>query len=163
MHLTDATRFSPQFIENKLKFSPYIKECVCVGNQRDFIAAMICIDYPNVGKWAEGKRISYTTYTDLAGKAEVIALLAKEVDKVNATLPETTRINRFVLLYKELDADDDELTRTRKVRRAFVEDRYRHVIEGMYAGATSIPIDAVIKYQDGKTSQIKTTLAIQDL
>ncbi|HSG29514.1 MAG TPA: hypothetical protein VLA34_13625, partial [Candidatus Krumholzibacterium sp.] len=163
MHLTDATRFSPQFIENKLKFSPYIKECVCLGNQRDFLAAMICIDYPNVGKWAEGRRISYTTYTDLAGKAEVLALLAKEVEKVNATLPETTRIKRFVLLYKELDADDDELTRTRKVRRAFVGERYRHVIEGLYAGETSIPIDAVIKYQDGKTSQIKTTLAIRDL
>ena len=84
------------------------------------------------GKWAEGRRISYTTYTDLAGKAEVLALLAKEVDKVSATLPETTRIKRFVLLYKELDADDEELTRTRKVRRAFVEERYRHVIEASY-------------------------------
>ncbi len=82
---------------------------------------------------------------------------------MNATLPETTRIRRFLLLYKELDADDDELTRTRKVRRAFVGERYRHVIEGIYAGAASIPIDAVIKYQDGKTSQIRTTLAIRDL
>ena len=163
MHLTDGTRFSPQFIENKLKFSPYIKECVCLGHERDFIASMICIDYPNVGKWAESRRISYTTYTDLAGKAEVLELIAKEVDKVNATLPETTRIRRFLLLYKELDADDDELTRTRKVRRAFVGERYRHVIEGMYTGAASIPIDAVIKYQDGKTSQIRTTLAIRDL
>ena len=163
MHLTDGTRFSPQFIENKLKFSPYIKECVCLGHERDFIASMICIDYPNVGKWAESRRISYTTYTDLAGKAEVLELIAKEVDKVNATLPETTRIRRFLLLYKELDADDDELTRTRKVRRAFVGERYRHVIEGIYAGAASIPIDAVIKYQDGKTSQIRTTLAIRNL
>ncbi|MGZ8446921.1 MAG: AMP-binding protein [Candidatus Deferrimicrobiaceae bacterium] len=163
MHLTDGTRFSPQFIENKLKFSPYIKECVCLGHERDFIASMICIDYPNVGKWAESRRISYTTYTDLAGKGEVLELTAKEVDKVNATLPETTRIRRFLLLYKELDADDDELTRTRKVRRAFVGERYRHVIEGMYTGAASIPIDAVIKYQDGKTSQIRTTLAIRDL
>jgi long-chain acyl-CoA synthetase len=163
MHLTDGTGFSPQFIENKLKFSPYIKECVCLGNARDFLATMICIDYPNVGKWAEGKRISYTTYTDLAGKPEVLELLAKEVEKVNATLPESTRIRRIVLLYKELDADDDELTRTRKVRRSFVGERYRHVIEGMYAEATSIPVDAVIKYQDGKTSQIRTTLAVRDL
>ncbi len=163
MHLKNATRFSPQFIENKLKFSPYIKECVCLGNGREFIASMICIDYPNVGKWAESRRISYTTYTDLAGKPEVQELLAKEVDKVNITLPEATRIRRFVLLYKELDPDDDELTRTRKVRRAFVEERYVHVIEGMYAGATSIPIDAVIKYQDGKTSRIRTTLAIRTL
>jgi long-chain acyl-CoA synthetase len=163
MHLNDGTRFSPQFIENKLKFSPYIKECVCLGNQRDFIASMICIDYPNVGKWAESRRLSYTTYTDLAAKPEVLDLLAKEVEKVNATLPETTRVQKFVPLYKELDADDDELTRTRKVRRAFVGERYKHVIEAMYAGENAIPIDATIKYQDGKTSRIKTTLIIRNL
>ena len=163
MHLNDATRFSPQFIENKLKFSPYIKECVCLGNQRDFIASMICIDYPNVGKWAESRRLSYTTYTDLAAKPEVLELLAKEVEKVNVTLPETTRVKKFVPLYKELDADDDELTRTRKVRRAFVGDRYKHVIEGIYAGEDAIPIDATIKYQDGKTSRIKTTLCVRNL
>ncbi|TRZ97986.1 MAG: long-chain fatty acid--CoA ligase [Deltaproteobacteria bacterium] len=163
MHLNDATRFSPQFIENKLKFSPYIKECVCLGNDRDFIASMLCIDYPNVGKWAESRRLSYTTYTDLAAKPEVLELLAKEVETVNATLPETTRVRKFVPLYKELDADDDELTRTRKVRRAFVGERYKHVIEGMYAGEKAIPIDATIKYQDGKTSRIKTTLIIRDL
>ena len=163
MHLNDATRFSPQFIENKMKFSPYIKECVCLGNQRDFIASMICIDYPNVGKWAESRRLSYTTYTDLAAKPEVLELLAKEVEKVNATLPETTRVRKFVPLYKELDADDDELTRTRKVRRAFVGERYKHVIEGMYAGESAIPIDATIKYQDGKTSRIKTTLTVRNL
>jgi len=163
MHLNDATRFSPQFIENKLKFSPYIKECVCLGNQRDFIASMICIDYPNVGKWAESRRLSYTTYTDLAAKPEVLELLAKEVEKVNVTLPETTRVKKFVPLYKELDADDDELTRTRKVRRAFVGDRYKHVIEGIYAGEGAIPIDAIIKYQDGKTSRIRTTLTVSNL
>jgi long-chain acyl-CoA synthetase len=163
MHLNDATRFSPQFIENKLKFSPYIKECVCLGNQRDFIASMICIDYPNVGKWAESRRLSYTTYTDLAAKPEVLELLAKEVEKVNATLPETTRVKKFLPLYKELDADDDELTRTRKVRRAFVGERYKHVIEGMYAGEDAIPIDAIIKYQDGKTSRIRTTLTVRNL
>jgi long-chain acyl-CoA synthetase len=163
MHLNDATRFSPQFIENKLKFSPYIKECVCLGNERDFIASMICIDYPNVGKWAESRRLSYTTYTDLAAKTEVLELLAKEVEKVNATLPGTTRVKKFVPLYKELDADDDELTRTRKVRRAFVGERYKHVIEGMYAGEEAIPIDATIKYQDGKTSRIRTTLTVRNL
>jgi len=163
MHLNDGTRFSPQFIENKLKFSPYIKECVCLGNERDFIASMICIDYPNVGKWAENRRINYTTYTDLAVKPEVVDLIAKEIAKVNETLPATTRIRKFLLLYKELDADDDELTRTRKVRRAFVGDRYKHVIEEMYAGQTAIPIDAVIKYQDGKTSNIKTTLVVKDM
>lgn len=163
MHLNDGTRFSPQFIENKLKFSPYIKECVCLGNQRDFIAGMLCIDYANVGKWAEGRRLSYTTYTDLAAKPEVLELLAKEVEKVNETLPASTRLSKFVPLYKELDADDDELTRTRKVRRAFVGERYKHVIEGMYAGEAAIPIDATIKYQDGKTSRIRTTLTVRNL
>jgi long-chain acyl-CoA synthetase len=163
MHLNDGTRFSPQFIENKLKFSPYIKECVCLGDRRDLLAAMVCIDYPNVGKWAEGRRISYTTYTDLAGKPEVLALIEGEVRKVNATLPARTRIERFVLLYKELDADDDELTRTRKVRRGFVGERYGHVIEAMYGGEREIPVDAVIKYQDGKTSRIRTTLSVRYL
>ena len=162
MHLNDGTRFSPQFIENKLKFSPYIKECVCLGDRRDLLAAMICIDYPNVGKWAESRRISYTTYTDLAAKPAVLDLLAREVDGVNATLPATTRIRKFVLLYKELDADDDELTRTRKVRRAFVGERYGHVIEAMYGGEATIPIDAVIKYQDGKTSNVRTTLVVRE-
>ena len=163
MRLTDGTVFSPQFIENKLKFSPYVKECVCLEDGRAFIAAMICIDYPNVGKWAETRRISYTTYTDLAEKPEVQELIGSEVGKVNATLPESTRVRRFILLYKELDADDDELTRTRKVRRSFVGERYRHVIEGIYAGETQIPIDAVIKYQDGKTSRIRTTLPVRTL
>ncbi|MGB7631579.1 MAG: hypothetical protein WBM29_10955, partial [Candidatus Deferrimicrobium sp.] len=112
---------------------------------------------------AEGRRISYTTFTDLAAKPEVLELLAKEVEKVNETLPATTRISKFVPLYKELDADDDELTRTRKVRRAFVAERYKHVVEGIYAGEAAIPIDATIKYQDGKTSRIRTTLTVRNL
>jgi long-chain acyl-CoA synthetase len=163
MHLTDGTRFSPQFIENKLKFSPYIKEAVCMGNEEDYIASMICIDYPNVGKWAETRRISYTTYTDLAGKPEVYRMIKEEVRKVNVTLPETSPISKFVLLYKELDADDDELTRTRKVRRAFVSERYGEVIGAMYSNAADILVEATIKYQDGKTSHIKTTLLIEDM
>lgn len=163
MRLTDGTIFSPQFIENKLKFSPYIKECVCLGNERDFLAAMICIDYANVGKWAESRRISYTTYADLAEKPAVQDLIGEEVTKVNATLPRTTQLRRFLLLYKELDADDDELTRTRKVRRSFVGERYRDVIASVYDGADAIPVDAVIQYQDGKTSRVRTTLAVRNL
>ncbi|RMG61360.1 MAG: long-chain fatty acid--CoA ligase [Deltaproteobacteria bacterium] len=163
MVLNNGTRFSPQFIENKLKFSPYIKEAVCMGHGKDYIAAMICIDYPNVGKWAETRRISYTTYTDLASKKEVYDMIEKEVRKVNETLPEESRIRKFVLLYKELDADDDELTRTRKVRRKFVAERYKKVIDAMYSDAEDIYIEATIKYQDGKTSHIKTTMIIKDL
>jgi long-chain acyl-CoA synthetase len=161
MSLADGTKFSPQFIENKLKFSPYVKEAVTVGHERDFIIAMICIDFSIVGHWAERNRINYTTYTDLSAKPEVIGLIQQEVEKVNKGLPENAKVKRFVLLYKELDPDDDELTRTRKVRRHFVEEKYSPIIAGMYAGEDSIAIEAVIKFQDGKTSTIKTVMAVR--
>jgi len=163
MSLRDGTKFSPQFIENKLKFSPYIKEAVTVGNNRDFIVAMICIDYGIVGNWAEKNKINYTTYTDLSSKPEVIELIQGEVEKVNKGLPENARIKRFVLLYKELDPDDDELTRTRKVRRHFVEEKYKEIIEAMYEGKPEIKLEAVIKFQDGKTSTIRTVMKITDV
>ena len=163
MTMSSGERFSPQFIENKLKFSPYIKEAVCIGHQRDFVIAMICIDFGIVGKWAEDRRINYTTYTDLASKPEVYDFLEKEVRKVNATLVESQKVKKFILLYKELDADDDELTRTRKVRRGFIDEKYKDIIEAIYAGQDKIHIDTLIKYQDGKTSQLKTTLPVRTL
>ena len=163
MTLSSGERFSPQFIENKLKFSPFIKEAVCIGQARDFVISMVCIDFGIVGKWAEDHRIGYTTYTDLASKPEVYDLIEGEVQKVNATLPEVQRIAKLALLYKELDADDDELTRTRKVRRGFVDQKYADIIEGVYRGDDQIRIDAVIKYQDGKTSHLKTTVLVRDL
>ncbi len=161
MSLIDGVKFSPQFIENKLKFSPFIKEAVTVGHNRDFIIAMICIDFGIVGNWAEKNRVNYTTYTDLASKPEVVDLIQREVEKVNKGLPENAKVKRFVLLYKELDPDDDELTRTRKVRRHFVEEKYREIIEGMYRGDDSIRIEAIIKFQDGKTSTIRTVMAVK--
>ena len=166
MQMADKTMFSPQFIENKLKFSPYIKEAVCLGDQRDFITAIINIDMPIVGKWAEGKRINYTTYTDLSSKPEVYDFIEKEVTKVNKDLMKINKaaiIKKFILLYKELDADDDELTRTKKVRRGFIGERYKEVIEAMYTDAGSIPIDTTIKYQDGRSARIKTTVIIRNL
>jgi long-chain acyl-CoA synthetase len=163
MRLADGTQFSPQFIENRLKFSPYIKEAVVVGNDRPFLTAMICIDLGTVGKWAEKNRLSYTTYTDLSAKQQVYDLLQAEVDKVNETLPAAARIKKFVLLYKELDADDEELTRTRKVRRGFVEERYAEVIAALYGDRPQVPIDAIIRFQDGKTARIKTTLQVRML
>ena len=163
MSLIDGVKFSPQFIENKLKFSPFIKEAVTVGHNRDFIIAMICIDFGIVGNWAEKNRVNYTTYTDLASKAEVVDLIQREVEKVNKGLPENAKVKRFVLLYKELDPDDDELTRTRKVRRHFVEEKYKEIIEGMYRGDDSIRIEAIIKFQDGKTSTIKTVMAVKNV
>jgi long-chain acyl-CoA synthetase len=163
MSLIDGVKFSPQFIENKLKFSPYIKEAVTVGHNRDFIIAMICIDFGIVGNWAEKNKTNYTTYTDLSSKPEIVDLIQREVEKVNKGLPENAKVKRFVLLYKELDPDDDELTRTRKVRRHFVEEKYQEIIEGMYKGDDSIKIEAIIKFQDGKTSTIKTIMAVKNV
>ncbi|MFZ4438763.1 MAG: AMP-binding protein [Syntrophales bacterium] len=163
MSLIDGVKFSPQFIENKLKFSPYIKEAVTIGHNRDFIIGMICIDFSIVGNWAERNKVNYTTYTDLSSKIEIVDLIQKEVEKVNKGLPENAKVKRFVLLYKELDPDDDELTRTRKVRRHFVEEKYKEIIEGMYEGKDSIKIEAVIKFQDGKTSTIKTVMAVRNV
>jgi long-chain acyl-CoA synthetase len=156
-------RFSPQYIENKLKFSPYIAEAVVLGAGRDALAAMICIRYSIISKWAEKNRISFTTYTDLASRPEVCALLHREVETVNATLPPAQRISRFLLLYKELDADDGELTRTRKVRRSVINEKYADIIEAIYRGDSSIPIDTVIRFQDGTTQRIRTTLKVVDL
>ena len=163
MSLIDGVKFSPQFIENKLKFSPYIKEAVTVGHNRDFIIGMICIDFGIVGNWAEKNKLNYTTYTDLSSKPEIVDLIQREVEKVNRGLPENAKVKRFVLLYKELDPDDDELTRTRKVRRHFVEEKYEEIIEGMYEGKDSIKIEAIIKFQDGKTSTIKTAMAVRNV
>jgi long-chain acyl-CoA synthetase len=163
MQLADGTQYSPQFIENRLKFSPYVKEAVVVGKDRPYLTAMLCIDMGVVGKWAEKNKLSYTTYTDLSAKPEVYDLVQREVDKVNDTLPAAARIHKFVLLYKELDADDEELTRTRKVRRVFVEDRYREVIAALYGEAPEVRIDTTIKFQDGKVSHIRTTLLVRRL
>jgi len=156
-------RFSPQYIENKLKFSPYIAEAVVLGAGRDALAAMICIRYSIISKWAEKNRLSFTTYTDLASRPEVYALLRKEVETVNATLPPAQRIARFLLLYKELDADDGELTRTRKVRRGVINEKYADIINAIYRGARKIPVDTVIRFQDGTTQRVRTSLAVVDL
>jgi long-chain acyl-CoA synthetase len=156
-------RFSPQYIENKLKFSPYIAEAVVLGAGRDALAAMICIRYSIISKWAEKSRIAFTTYSDLASRPEVYALLRKEVETVNATLPPAQRISRFLLLYKELDADDGELTRTRKVRRAVINEKYGDIIDAIYRGANNIPVDTVIRFQDGSTQRVRTSLRVVDL
>src|ERR1700675_4073341 len=156
-------RFSPQYLENKLKFSPYIAETVVLGAGRDALAAMICIRFSIISKWAEKNRIAFTTYTDLASRPEVYALLQKEVEAVNATLPPAQRISRFLLLYKELDADDGELTRTRKVRRSVINEKYADIIDPIYGGRRGIPVDTVIRFQDGTTQRIRTTLRVIDL
>jgi long-chain acyl-CoA synthetase len=163
MTLHDGTKFSPQFIENKLKFSPYIKEAVVFGGDWPYVSAMINIDMANVGKWAEKHQIAYTTYTDLAQKPEVYTLVERDVTRANVDLPTAARIKRFLLLHKELDADDAELTRTRKVRRRFVNERYQEIINGLYSSGDALKIQSTITYQDGRTALIETNLHIQDV
>jgi len=161
MHLKSGAKFSPMFIENKLKFCPYIVETVVLGHDRDYVTAMICIDYKHAGKWAEDHRIIYTTYSDLACKEEVYDLIEREVVRVNATLPEKARIQKFLLLYKELDPDDEELTRTKKIRRKFINQKYVREIDALYSDAAELPIETVIRYQDGKTATLRTNLIIR--
>ncbi|MBB1093165.1 long-chain fatty acid--CoA ligase [Rhodopseudomonas palustris] len=156
-------KFSPQYIENKLKFSPYVAEAVVLGAGRERLAAMICIRYSIISKWAEKKRIAFTTYSDLSSRPEVYEMLRSEVETVNATLPAAQRISRFLLLYKELDADDGELTRTRKVRRTVINEKYADIIDGIYGGKSDIPVDTVIQFQDGTTQRIRTSLKVVDL
>jgi len=157
-----GVRFSPQFIENKLKFSPYIGEAVVLGNRRPFVTAILCIRYSMVSKWAESRRIGFTTYQNLAANPQVIELLAGEVEKVNAALPESQRIRRFVVLYKELDPDDGEVTRTRKVRRGVIDERYAAIIDAMYAGRDRVHVDTVVTFEDGRTGRIEADLEIRD-
>jgi len=156
-------KFSPQFIENKLKFSTFVAEAVILGKDQPYISAMICIRYPIVSKWAEQRRIAFTTYTDLSSRPEIYELLRKEVEAVNEHLPEAQRIKKFVLLYKELDADDGELTRTKKVRRSVIADKYADIIGKIYSDDDHVDIDTVISFQDGTKQRIKTSLKVQRL
>jgi long-chain acyl-CoA synthetase len=161
--LADGTPFAPQFVENKLKFSPFIREAVAFGDQRGFVAAMIAIDMNTVGNWSERRNIAYTSFMDLSRKPEVAALIIEEVAKVNATLPEATRVRRILLLNKELDADDNEITRTRKIRRAFVAEKYKPVIDAFYDGKASADITLEITFEDGRKSSMASTIPVHDV
>jgi long-chain acyl-CoA synthetase len=152
--------FSPDFIETRLKFSPYIKEAVTFGEARPYITAMINIDMGNVGNWAEDKMIPYTTYMDLSQQKAVEELILKEVIQVNEQLPEVMKIKKFILLYKLLDADDEELTRTGKVRRRFVYSLYIKIIEAMYQSQKNVEVTGKVKYRDGRIGEIETTINI---
>jgi long-chain acyl-CoA synthetase len=158
-----GARFSPQFIENKLKFSPYIGECVVLGNGQPSITAILCIRHSMVSRWAEGKGLSFTTYTNLTARPEVQDLIAGEVDKVNASLPAPQRITRFLLLYKELDADDGELTRTRKLRRGVIDQRYRRLIDALYSNRDRVAVETEVTFEDGRTGTIQAEMAIRDM
>jgi long-chain acyl-CoA synthetase len=152
--------FSPDFIETRLKFSPYIKEAVTFGEARPYITAMINIDMGNVGNWAEDKMIPYTTYMDLSQQKAIEELILREIIQVNEQLPEVMKIKKFILLYKLLDADDEELTRTGKVRRRFVYGLYIKIIEAMYQSQKNVEVTGKVKYRDGRIGEIETTINI---
>ena len=163
----DGAMFAPKYVENKLKFFSYIKEAVAFGDGRDKVCAMINIDFEAVGNWAEKRGLPYAGYTDLAGKPEVYALIQECVEKVNADLSRDqmlsgSQIHRFLILHKELDADDGELTRTNKVRRGFIGEKYAVLVDALYGGKTEQFIETQVKFEDGRTGSISATLRIAD-
>jgi len=164
MILSDGRQFSPVFIESRLKFSPYIKDAWVIGHQRPFVTAVMAIDYVVVGEWAEARNIAYTTYHELSQQPKVYALVRDAIARVNKDLPEPARIQRFLNLYKEFDADDDELTRTRKLRRAFLEEKYKDIVAALYAPhAEQVHIDTSINYEDGRVVRIKADLRVMEV
>jgi len=162
--LAGGKKFSPQYAEVRLRFSPFVKDVLVVsGEQRTYVSALVDIDIENMGRYAEAHGIVYTTFTDLSQKEEVINLVKKEIEKINRTLPEYSRIKRFVNLHKEFDADEAELTRTRKLRRTFVEDRYKDLIDGLYSGHKELAVETSVTYRDGRKGSIKTVIKINEL
>ncbi len=165
--LNSGTMFAPKFLENKLKFFPFIKEAVAFGDGHDMATAMISIDLEAVGNWAERRGLAYASYQDLASKNEVYDLVQENVEQVNRDLAADShlagsQIHRFVLLHKELDADDGELTRTRKVRRSFISDKYGQIIDALYSKAGRVQVEAQVTFEDGRTGVIKADLAVRD-
>ncbi len=165
--LADGTLFAPKYLENKLKFFPYIKEAVAFGHARDQVCVFINFDFEAVANWAEKRHMPYTGYTDLVSREEVLSLVRDCIERVNADVaqePEiaNSQIRRFLILHKELDADDGELTRTRKVRRAFIADRYRALVDALYGGKDSVHVEMQVKYEDGRSGMFSADLAIRD-
>ena len=165
--LASGAMFAPNYLENKLKFSPHIKEAVAFGNARDQVCAFVNIDMGSVGNWAERRGLAYSGYTDLAAKPEVLELIRGEVEAVNASLAAEpgladSQVRRFLVLHKELDPDDDELTRTRKVRRGFVADKYAVLVDALYGGKTVQHIETQVKFEDGRTGKVSADLVIAD-
>ncbi|MEJ7686630.1 MAG: AMP-binding protein [Variovorax sp.] len=165
--MAGGAMFAPNYIENKLKFFPQIKEAVCFGNARDEVCAFINIDFEAVGNWAERQGLAYAGYVDLAVKPEVLALLAECIGKVNADLAAEldmadTQIARFLVLHKELDPDDDEMTRTRKVRRGFVAEKYAVLVSALYTGKAEQFVETQVKFEDGRAGTVSATLKIME-
>jgi long-chain acyl-CoA synthetase len=164
IELANGERFSPQYIEGRLKFSPYIQDVMTIGGfDMDFVTAIVIIDFENVSRWAEKNRVNFTTYVDLTQKPEVYGLIRKEVERVNETLPPAGRIRKFVILHKAFDADEAELTRTRKLRRHALEQRYGEMLDAMYGNQEKVTVSAEVKYRDGRTGVVETDVRVMAL
>lgn len=162
--LSDGHRYPPQFIENRLRFSPFIKDVMTLGDvDKPFVGAFINIDASTLGRWAEQRGIGYTTFTDLSQNIEIRELIRREVSQVNELLPEGSRVRRFVSLPKELDPDEDELTRTRKLRRKHLEQKYASFVDAIYSGAREFSAAVPVKYQDGRTGTLNATVYVNDI
>jgi len=160
--LKSGARYSPGYIEGKLKFSPYIQEAIALGDsEKDYISVVIIINFLAAGKWAEDHHVSYTNFPDLSQKDEIGAFIKRDINWVNRLLPEPLRIKKYVLLHKEFDADDAEITRSRKLRRKYIEESYRNLVDAIYSGRNEFEVEAAVKYRDGRTSTIKTNLKIR--
>jgi long-chain acyl-CoA synthetase len=163
VHTANGERYIPNYIENRLKFSPWIKDVAVLGSGRATLAAIVCIDKEPVGHWAEMRGISYMSYADLSQRPEVVELVAQAVARVNATLPEPLKLRHFVSLHKEFDPDDGEITRTRKLRRNVVEERYAPIIEAIYGGETSVAMKAQIVYETGEVGVTERVLSVREV
>jgi long-chain acyl-CoA synthetase len=160
--LRSGVKYAPQYIEGRLRFSPYIKDAMVIGGKdKDFVSAIINMDFGMVGKWAERSRLPYTTFVDLSQKKEVADLVQKDLLRVNSYLPESSRVRKFVLLHKEFDPDEAELTRTRKLRRDFMVERYKELIEAMYKAGSEVKVEAPVTYRDGRKGVVTTSIKVR--
>jgi len=162
--LSSGVKYAPQYIEGRLRFSPYIKDAMVVGGKdKSFVSAIINIDFTMVGKWAERNHVPYTTFVDLSQRTGVADLVRKDLQRVNSYLPEQARVKKFVLMHKEFDPDEAELTRTRKLRREFMEEKYRELIQAMYGNLEELPIQANVTYRDGRKGTVSTTIKVRNV
>ncbi|MGD9117064.1 MAG: AMP-binding protein [Dehalococcoidia bacterium] len=164
VELASGDKLTPQLIESRLRFSPYIKDAWVLGGPNGaYVSAILIIDYESVGRWAGDNGVAYTTFTELSQRREIYQLIKQDIDRVNQTLPPGTKIRKYVNLHKEFDPDEAELTRDKKLRKAFIQERYRDLIKAIYSDKTEVTVEAQVRYRDGRMGTIKTTLSIQSV
>ena len=164
IELSSGERFSPQYIEGRVKFSPFVQDMMTIGGaDMAFVSAIIVIDFQNVSRWAEKRGIAFTTYVDLSQRPEVYEIIRAELSQVNQSLPAYSQVKRFVILHKEFDADEAELTRTRKLRRGALQEKYHNLLEAIYGDKREVHVSAEVKYRDGRKGTVETVLHVADV